>query len=145
MIQVWFLVSEYITDEYVLLKDLFMDNFMVDFSPQSLLERNWTRPRVYLIDFETAVHFPDDVHPSDRLTSGLPFPDAEYQRKRAPELLISELHPYCPFRLDMWQFGFDLMSTFSVSLSETKIMHTTGTNFNHSKPDSMKLIPCGLP
>lgn len=89
-----------------------MDNFLLEWSPQSLLGQNWTRPRVYLIDFETAVHFSSDVRTSDRLTSGLPFPDATYQRKRAPELLSSE--PYCPFQLDMWQFGFHLMQMFSV-------------------------------
>ncbi len=43
-----------------------MDNFLVEWSPESTLGQNWARPRVYLIDFETAVHFPDDVNrPTD--------------------------------------------------------------------------------
>lgn len=91
-----------------------MDNFLVEWSPESMLGQNWTRPRVYLIDFETAVHFPDDVDPSQRLVSGLPFPDSVYRRERAPEFLVSESRMYCPFRLDMWQFGFHLMQMFSV-------------------------------
>ena len=92
-----------------------MDNFLVEWSPESMLGRNWTRPRVYLIDFETAVHFSDDVDPSQRLVSGLPFPDNMYGRARAPEFMVSESHKYCPFRLDMWQFGFHLTQMFSVS------------------------------
>ena len=93
-----------------------MDNFLVEWSPESVLGQNWTRPRVYLNDFETAVHFPQDVDPSNRLVCGLPVPDSNtYQRARPAELLISESHMYCPFRLDMWQFGFHLMQMFSVS------------------------------
>ncbi|KJA17226.1 hypothetical protein HYPSUDRAFT_206395 [Hypholoma sublateritium FD-334 SS-4] len=103
----------YIHSKNVAHRDLFMDNFLVEWSPESMLGRNWTRPRVYLIDFETAVHFPDDVDASQRLVSGLPFPDSMYNRERAPELLISESHMYCPFRLDMWQFGFHLVQMFS--------------------------------
>ena len=93
-----------------------MDNFLVEWSPESVLGQNWTRPRVYLNDFETAVHFPQDVDPSNRLVCGLPVPDSNtYQRARPAELLISESHMYCPLRLDMWQFGFHLMQMFSVS------------------------------
>ncbi|KJA17221.1 hypothetical protein HYPSUDRAFT_46667 [Hypholoma sublateritium FD-334 SS-4] len=103
----------YIHSKNVAHRDLFMDNFLVEWSPESTLGQSWTRPRVYLIDFETAVHFPDDVDPSNRLVSGLPFPDNIYRRGRAPELLISDSHMYCPFRLDMWQFGFHLMQMFS--------------------------------
>ncbi|KJA17230.1 hypothetical protein HYPSUDRAFT_46675 [Hypholoma sublateritium FD-334 SS-4] len=104
----------YIHDKNVGHRDLFMDNFLVEWAPESVLGKNWTRPRVYLIDFETAVHFHDDVDPSNRLVSGLPIPDSNrYQRARAPELLVSESHMYCPFRLDMWQFGFHLMQMFS--------------------------------
>jgi len=59
-----------------------------------------------MIDFETAVDFPADSDPANRLVSGFPF-DAikseDYMRPRAPELREGML--YCPFRLDIWQFG----------------------------------------
>ncbi|KJA17228.1 hypothetical protein HYPSUDRAFT_70886 [Hypholoma sublateritium FD-334 SS-4] len=102
----------YIHSKNVAHRDLFMDNFMLAWSPQSMLGQNWTRPRVYLIDFETAIHFSDEVDPSKRLVSGLPMPEHVYRRQRAPELLF-ESSMYCPFRLDMWQFGFQIMEMFS--------------------------------
>jgi hypothetical protein len=62
-----------------------------------------TRPRVFIIDFEAAVDFPMDSKPTDRLVSGLPFPTKDYCRPIAPELHMGL--PYCPFKLDIWQFG----------------------------------------
>ena len=86
---------------------------MLEWCPQPMLGQNWTRPRVYLIDFEVAIHFLDGISPFQRLTSGLPLPGDDYSRQRPPELLTSDM--YCPFRLDMWQFGFQLVQMFSVS------------------------------
>jgi len=75
--------------------------------------RSWMRPRVYLIDFETAVEFSPETLPANRLSSELPVPAHEYRRKR-PDELIHEPLLYCPFRLDIWQFGYDLVNGFSV-------------------------------
>jgi len=62
------------------------------------------RPRVYLIDFETAISFEDSTRLSERLVTGLPFPkEMAYERPRPPELLSSQ--PHCPFLLDVWQLG----------------------------------------
>lgn len=67
---------------------------------------------MYLSDFETAIHIPDDVKPSERMVSGFPFEDfglEEYNRvPPAPELLLPESHMYCPFQFDMFQFGCHL-------------------------------------
>ena len=71
---------------------------MLEWCPQSMLGQNWTRPRVYLIDFEVAIHFLDGISPFQRLTSGLPLPGDDYSRQWPPELLTSDM--YCPFRLE---------------------------------------------
>jgi hypothetical protein len=74
-----------------------------------------TRPRVYLIDFETAISFDDSTTPSERLVTGLPFPqEMAYQRPRPPELLRSQ--PHCPFLLDVWQLGTGFQD-FKVTIS----------------------------
>ena len=54
---------------------------MLEWCPQSMLGQNWTRPRVYLIDFEVAIHFLDGISPFQRLTSGLPLPGDDYSRQ----------------------------------------------------------------
>ncbi|KJA23621.1 hypothetical protein HYPSUDRAFT_39809 [Hypholoma sublateritium FD-334 SS-4] len=113
----------YIHGKNIAHRDLFLDNFMVEWNPHSLSSQNWTRPRVYLIDFETAVQFSDDIDSSNRLCSVFPLSLApeDYARPRAPELrvLVPEPSMYCPFLLpvDTWQFGFHLVQM----LSETGI------------------------
>ena len=72
------------------------------------------RPRVYMIDFETAVEFAPDTPPENRLCNDLPVPADQYRRNR-PEELTRDTLLYCPFRLDIWQFGYDLVKHFSVS------------------------------
>lgn len=67
-----------------------------------------SRPRVYLIDFEVAVEFPENCPPAERISIGYPlggsFTQPEmYSRPLAPEIDLDR--PYCPFKLDIWQFG----------------------------------------
>ncbi|PPQ91190.1 hypothetical protein CVT25_001206 [Psilocybe cyanescens] len=96
-------------------RDLFPANIIVEWMPQSLVERScMSRPRIYIIDFETAVDFPSDS--TDRKCSEFPFNMSEYGRPVAPEL--SNGQPYCPFRLDMWQLGIDLHSQYHTGLVE---------------------------
>jgi hypothetical protein len=66
-----------------------------------------------MIDFETAVEFSPDTLPETRLCNELPAPADLYVRKRPNELTHDTLL-YCPFRLDIWQFGYDLVNQFSV-------------------------------
>jgi len=73
----------------------------------------WMRPRVYMIDFETAVEFAPNASPENRLCNDLPLPDDQYRRQRPDELTLDTLL-YCPFRLDIWQFGYDLVNYFAV-------------------------------
>ena len=69
-----------------------------------------TRPRVYLIDFETAVQFPEGCPLSERVSVGLPI-EEQYARPLAPEFASGKA--YNPFKLDAWQLGYSL-SNFKV-------------------------------
>ena len=63
-----------------------------------------SRPRVYLIDFETAVKFPAECPSNERVLVGFPVAVAEsYARAHAPE--FTSRRAYCPFKLDVWQLG----------------------------------------
>jgi hypothetical protein len=96
------------------LQDAFYDNFVAQWHPESMrtMKVPISRPRVYLIDFETAVQFPAGCPPNERVSVGLPVPIAEkYARPRAPEFASGEA--YCPFKLDVWQLGNSL-SIFKV-------------------------------
>ena len=70
-----------------------------------------TRPRVYLIDFETAVQFPEGCPLSERVSVGLPVEGEQYCRPLAPEFASG--NAYNPFKLDVWQLGYSL-SKFKV-------------------------------
>ncbi|PPQ80003.1 LOW QUALITY PROTEIN: hypothetical protein CVT25_001409, partial [Psilocybe cyanescens] len=107
--------TAYLHRNLIAYRDLFLANFMVEWMPESLIERSFgVRPRVYIIDFETAVEFPTDS--TDRKCSDPPVILSEYGRPVAPEL--SSGLPYCPFRLDMWQIAFDLYTVYHTGLIE---------------------------
>jgi len=54
----------YIHENFIAHRDLFLNNFLVEWLPESFDERgSMTRPRVCLIDFETAVDFAKDSSP----------------------------------------------------------------------------------
>lgn len=93
---------------------MFFENFLVEWIPESLTHPVATHPRVYLIDFETAVQFEDDVAPEAMMldSNNLPFPEETYKREPAPELYLDD--DYCPFKLDIWQFGHGLIECFTV-------------------------------
>ncbi|KAK7450546.1 hypothetical protein VKT23_012855 [Stygiomarasmius scandens] len=95
-------------------QDAFLDNFLVQWQPESLLTVDLfsSRPRVYLIDFEVAVEFPAFTPPEQRICHGLPvggsFPNKdEYGRPSPPDVL--EGQGYDPFRLDVWQLTHDVI------------------------------------
>ncbi|KAG5640796.1 hypothetical protein DXG03_007185, partial [Asterophora parasitica] len=88
-------------------RDAFRDNFVLEWQPESLTKFSPSRPRVYLIDFETAVDFPPE-YPADKcVLSGYPFPLETYKRAHAPEFASEK--PYCPFKVDVWQLGTSLL------------------------------------
>jgi hypothetical protein len=59
-----------------------------------------SRPRVYLIDFETAVQFPAGCPSIERVSMGLPVTVIEtYSRPHAPEFASGKA--YGPFKLDV--------------------------------------------
>ncbi|KAG5641549.1 hypothetical protein DXG03_004795 [Asterophora parasitica] len=90
-----------------MLEDAFRDNFVLEWQPESLTQLSPSRPRVYLIDFETAIDFPPE-HPEDKcVIAGYPFPLENYKRAHAPEFASEK--PYCPFKADVWQLGTSLL------------------------------------
>ena len=80
---------------------------------------SFTRPRVYLIDFEVAVQFPIDCPETERVSIGLPLGGSftmdpeQYARRHAPE--CDSGISYSPFKLDVWQLG--------ISFSDFKVRH----------------------
>ena len=72
--------------------------------PESLrtMKVSISRPRVYLIDFETAVQFPAGCPSIERVSVGYPVAE-KYARPHAPEFASGKA--YCPFKLDVWQLG----------------------------------------
>ena len=96
------------------LQDVFRDNFLIQWHPESLLDMTVSpsRPRVFLIDFETAVAFPPELTMDECVVTGYPMGDSfsrpeMYSRPLAPE--FSSGKAYSPFKLDVWQLG----NTFS--------------------------------
>ena len=69
-----------------------------------------SRPRVYLIDFETAIQFPAGCPLTECVSVGFPVAE-KYARPHAPELGSGKA--YSPFKLDVWQLGYSL-SEFKV-------------------------------
>lgn len=91
-------------------QDAFKSNFIVEWMPESLLCDNiqTSFPRVFIIDFETAVEFPDDrpLHECRRIGPPGGLPGMPYKRPVPPEVASGQ--PYDPFKLDIWQLGNDL-------------------------------------
>jgi hypothetical protein len=102
-------------------QDAFRDNFVIQWHPESLrtMKISFTRPRVYLIDFEVAVQFPPKCLVTERVSMGFPlggsFTQQEhYARRHAPEFASGMA--YSPFKLDVWQLGISF-SDFKVRRS----------------------------
>ena len=82
---------------------------------------SFTRPRVYLIDFEVAIQFPAECPDSECVSMGLPLGGSfdfahpeKYARRHAPEFASGMA--YSPFKLDVWQLG--------ISFSDFKVRHS---------------------
>lgn len=87
-------------------QDAFADNFVIQWHPESLLN-NLTPsiPRVYLIDFELAIMFPDDCPVHERVCVGVPTGGSVRRNFRSRPKEVSSNGPYDPCKLDVWQFG----------------------------------------
>ncbi|KAF8989871.1 hypothetical protein BDZ89DRAFT_1196880 [Hymenopellis radicata] len=102
----------YLHDKRVGHRDAFLNNFMVEWMPDSLSETQRplaAHPRVWLFDFETAIAFPPMHTLKECVCYGVPFPDvpmALYARPIPNFILDGE--EYNPFELDVWQFGLHL-------------------------------------
>jgi hypothetical protein len=74
--------------------------------------------RYYLNDFELSAMFDPDSDPSARLVSGIPTARysrgaEDYGKDLPPEAFLDA--PYCPFKMDVFQFGLPCKEIFSVS------------------------------
>ena len=86
-----------------------MHNFLLQWDPYSLRlpHVRLTRPHIYLIDFETAICFPEDSPYDDCTCTGMPFGDInDYALPTPPG--VAEGKPYNPFYLDFWQLCYHL-------------------------------------
>ncbi|KAK0445124.1 hypothetical protein EV421DRAFT_1797685, partial [Armillaria borealis] len=134
-------------------RDLFLSNFLPEWHPNTLdpnvKRRGFTRPRVYLIDFETVVDFPEDSIPEECVVTGYPFPLDYYGRPVAPEFQVSDT--YDPFALDIWQFGSDLTRFRSTIWEIDEILESTRNEDPPTRPtaaellDSLDAVVSGIP
>ena len=106
-------------------QDAFKDNFLVQWLPETLGMEHIapSRPRVYLIDFEVAVHFDEDLPPEQCVCQGPPmggsFPGS-YGRRMPPE--VASGAPYDPFKLDVWQLGISFADFKASARSSLSMM-----------------------
>ncbi|KAK0445118.1 kinase-like domain-containing protein [Armillaria borealis] len=134
-------------------RDLFLSNFLLEWHPNTLdpdvKRRVFTRPRVYLIDFKTAVDFPENSTPEERVVTRYPFPLDSYGRPVAPEFQVSDT--YDPFALDIWQFGSDLMRFHSTIWEIDEILESMRNEDPRSRPmaaeflDRLDAVVSGIP
>lgn len=93
-------------------QDAFVDNFLLDWMPESLREGHVPvcHPRVYLIDFELAISFPQGHPPDQCVTKGTPIGDIESSRVKPQynRLLPDSLaqgSTFNAYQLDVWQLS----------------------------------------
>ncbi|KAJ3746272.1 hypothetical protein DFH05DRAFT_1556129 [Lentinula detonsa] len=99
----------FIHEKRVAHRDAFIHNYLVQWDPESLKHQHvrLTRPRLYLIDFETALCFPEDSLYDDCTCTGLPFGDInDYALPTPPG--VAEGKSYNAFYLDFWQLCYHL-------------------------------------
>lgn len=122
-------------------RDLFLTNFVMEWYPQGDKSRIYTRPRVYIIDFETAIQFSDDD--KERVTDAFPVSDRTlYCRPLAPELRIPGTM-YCPFRLDVWQISTDIQRFklgFSLGVGVFDAMSTDDPSKRPSIQEALNIL-----
>ena len=84
-----------------------------------------SRPRVYIIDYEVAVSFPEDASMDSCACVGPPVGGTAYPgdwaRALPPEVMSGE--HYSPFKLDVWQFGWSFTGLWTF-----RVCHKTNNN-----------------
>ncbi|KAF9057100.1 hypothetical protein BJ165DRAFT_1418413 [Panaeolus papilionaceus] len=118
----------YIHRERIAHQNLFLSNFLLEWQPtaeslHSTSATKPTKPRVYLTGFDDAVIFPGDMRAQDMRIPKHSEPAPAEGQPLAPELDEGDvesnddteydedepgLSSYCPFTMDVWQFGQDL-------------------------------------
>ncbi|KAI9069071.1 hypothetical protein FKP32DRAFT_91342 [Trametes sanguinea] len=159
---------EFLQDAGVAHRDAFKDNFLVEWHPESILAGHPARsvPRVYLTDFEVAVHFPVEASYEECVASGIPmngsFPDdtTQYKRQVPPE--VASGGTYNAMKLDVWQLATsfeDFRSTIpeidgvlecmrnpdpSARMDSSHALHTLGDILTSIPPKSLLIPPVVL-
>ncbi|KAF8998177.1 hypothetical protein BDZ89DRAFT_970119 [Hymenopellis radicata] len=126
----------YLHSRRVAHRDAFIQNFLVQWLPQSLLlgKPSTTKPRVYLIDLEFSIQFSADCPEDQRKVVGPPLDSPHYGAPMPPEGLNGE--PYCPFKADVWQLGCYLQQ-FSSNVEEIDAVIREMVN-----PDPVSRMSC---
>ncbi|KAI0332645.1 hypothetical protein GY45DRAFT_461774 [Cubamyces sp. BRFM 1775] len=127
-------------------RDAFKDNFLVQWHPESMTAGHmpWSRPRVFLTDFEVAVMFPKDAPSEQCRISGYPiggsYPDdvKQYSRAVPPEVTSGDL--YDPFKLDTWQLGTSLKDLKTTFVEIDKVLEDMRTPDAASRPSSFQAL-----
>ncbi|KAF9047864.1 hypothetical protein BJ165DRAFT_1610537 [Panaeolus papilionaceus] len=96
----------YLHEHRIAHQDLFAYNFLVQWQPESMIKRATARPRVWIIDFEDSVMFPEDIDQADMKVEKFPQVLEDCTHPLTPEVFKPD--PYCPFKLDVWQFAQEL-------------------------------------
>ncbi|KAK7691872.1 hypothetical protein QCA50_005276 [Cerrena zonata] len=98
-------------------RDANISNFVIQYHPESLRTMTvaTSRPRVYIIDFETSVAFLEELPFESCVCVGLPaggtICPGKWARAVPPEVTSGE--PYSPFKLDVWQFGYSFTGLYT--------------------------------
>ncbi|KAK0211628.1 hypothetical protein IW262DRAFT_1467628 [Armillaria fumosa] len=99
-----FQVTIFLQIDGIAYRDLFLTKFVTEWCPNRTKTIMFTGPRVYIIDFETAVRFSEDD--TERVTGTFPVSVRSWYRRP----LVLELEtPDCTFRLDVWQISNDIL------------------------------------
>ncbi|KAK7691879.1 hypothetical protein QCA50_005283 [Cerrena zonata] len=102
-------------------RDANISNFVVQYHPESLrtITVATSRPRVYIIDFEASVMFPEELPFESCVCVGVPTGGTITQWARALPPEVASGEPYSPFKLDVWQFGYSFtgLCTYRTSIA----------------------------
>lgn len=114
-------------------RDAFKHNFVAQWHSESLSTGKMpvSKPRIYLVDFETAIQFPESCPSSERLCTGLPLAGsvsdpARYKSPRIPEMETGQ--PYDPFKLDVWQLGHSFLDFDSTIPTVQEVLHSMASS-----------------
>ena|ERR1700761_7268139 len=106
--------------------------------------RSFVQMRYYINDLEFGVSFSEDTPLMKRRVYGLPIERAgldaaRYARPVAPELTSGG--SYCPFCLDIWQLGHEILLNIDVSRAPLSHQEANSQYLNYRRPPPSLMFP----